>query len=77
MCLQVGIGNVLSMEVDKPEELEPATDEAIAVCDGDARAAVMALLVTNAYLENELAKAVPAVSYGFSRGWHVKRREGS
>ena len=77
MCLQVGIGNVLSMEVDKPEELEAATDEAIAVCDGDARAAVRALLVTNAYLENELAMAVPAVSYGFSRGWYVKRREGS
>ena len=64
------------MEADKPDELDAESDEAIATCGGDARAAVKALLVANAYLENELAMAVPAVSYGFSRGWHVKRREG-
>jgi hypothetical protein len=61
------------MEAEKPDELEAATDEAIALCGGDARAAVKALLIANAYLEDELAMAVPAVSYGFSRGWHAKR----
>lgn len=58
------------------EALEAATDETIALCGGDARAAVKVLLVANAYLEDELAMAVPAVSYGFSKGWHARRRRG-
>jgi hypothetical protein len=56
------------------DELEAATEEAIAACGGDARAAVKALLVANAFLEDELAMTVPAVSYGYSKGWHAKRR---
>lgn len=58
----------------EPDELEAATDETIALCGGDARAAVRALLVANAYLEDELAMAVPAVSYGYSKGWHTRVR---
>jgi hypothetical protein len=58
-----------------PDGLEAAVDAAIDACGGDARAAVMALLVANTLLEDELAMSVPAVSYGFSRGWHAKRRE--
>lgn len=58
-----------------PQELEAAVDEAIAACDGDPRAAVRALILANSYLEYELAMTRPAVSYGFSRGWHARRRE--
>ena len=42
---------------------------------GDARAALRAVLEANAALELELALTLPAVSYGFSRGWHHKRSE--
>lgn len=31
-------------------------------------------MVANAYLEDELALAIPAVSYGYSKGWHARRR---
>lgn len=53
---------------------EAATDAAIASCDGDPRATVKALLIANAYLERELDLTRPAVSYGYSRGWHRNRR---
>jgi hypothetical protein len=57
-----------------PRELEAAADQAIATCGGDAREAVKALLVANASLEREVALSAPAASYGFSRGWHRRRR---
>ncbi len=60
----------------QPDDWEAATDQAIAVCGGDARATVKALLIANAFLEDELAMAVPAVSYGYSKGWHSRRRGG-
>jgi hypothetical protein len=56
-------------------DVETAADEAIALCGGDARAAVRALLVLNSDLEYELALTRPVVSYGFSRGWHHRRRQ--
>lgn len=56
---------------------ELAADEVIATCGGDAREAVKALLVANATLEREVALWAPAVSYGFSRGWHRRQRGGS
>lgn len=63
---------------DPKEEQQPdweaATDAAIASCDGDPRATVKALLIANAYLERELDLTRPAVSYGYSRGWHRNRR---
>jgi hypothetical protein len=57
----------------EPAELESACDEAIALCGGDARSAVKALLIANAFLEGELALTKVAVSYGYSKGWHAKR----
>jgi hypothetical protein len=39
------------------------------------RAAVKALMVINRRLERELALAQVAVSSGFSRQWHAKRRK--
>jgi hypothetical protein len=47
----------------KPDEqddgLEAAVDQAIAVCDGDPRAAVRALIVANTHLESEIADMLP------------------
>ena len=63
----------MSEPASNPDEFEQATDEAVAAY-GSAHAAVKALLVTNAQLQDELAMAVPAVSYGYSKGWHARRR---
>ncbi|TIS90603.1 MAG: hypothetical protein E5W89_12055 [Mesorhizobium sp.] len=65
-------------QVDPPAmDWEVAADEVIATCGGDAREAVKALLVANASLEREVALWAPAVSYGFSRGWHRRKRSGT
>lgn len=55
-----------------PADWELVSDEAIAA-HGGAREAVKALLIANAALERELALAAPALSHGFSRGWHRQR----
>lgn len=61
----------------RPEQFESSCDEAIVLCGGDARSAVKALLIANAFLEEELALSKVAVSYGYSRGWHAKRNNPS
>lgn len=48
---------------------EAAADEAIALHEGDARAAIVALLHLNDALERELAVAKDAISFGFARGF--------
>jgi hypothetical protein len=48
--------------------LETATDQAIAPCGGDARQAVTALIVTNEFLEAQVAELQAAVSNGCARG---------
>ena len=50
-----------------------AVTAVIAEHGGDAMAALRTVLEANAALELELAMTLPAVSYGFSRGWHHKR----
>jgi hypothetical protein len=52
----------------EPDRLEVATDQAIAACGGNARNAVKALLVTNEFLEAQIAELQAAVSNGFARG---------
>jgi hypothetical protein len=47
------------------DRLEEATDDAIAVCGGDARDAVKALIVANGYLETEVRELRAAVSIGY------------
>jgi hypothetical protein len=47
------------------EQLEAATDQAIAACGGDAREAVKTLLVANEFLEREMEEKV---SRGYMRG---------
>jgi DNA anti-recombination protein RmuC len=58
--------------VSKPNEqddgLEAAVEQAIAVCDGDMRAAVRALIVANNFLESEISELKKAVSHAYTRG---------
>ena len=50
------------------DQLEAAADQAIAACGGDAREAVKALIVANAFLETDLEKLKPVASTGYARG---------
>ena len=56
----------------KPNEqddgLEAAVDDAIAVCGGDPRATIRALIVANNLLESEIAELKKAVSHAYTRG---------
>ena len=47
--------------------LEREVDEAIAVCDGDVRAALMAALVYNCFLERKLERMRGMISSGYAR----------
>jgi hypothetical protein len=55
---------------DEPNEeaLEAAVDHAIAVCDGDMRAAIRALILANDFLETEVGELMKAVSHAYVRG---------
>jgi hypothetical protein len=55
------------------DQLEAAVDQAIAACGGDAREAVKALIVANAYLETDLEKLKAAASMGYARGRALPR----
>jgi hypothetical protein len=48
--------------------LEAATDQAIAACDGDVRAALKAMIVANEFLETEVCELMQAVSKAYVRG---------
>jgi len=48
--------------------LEAAVDQAIAVCDGDMRSTIRALIVANEYLESEVSELIKAVSHAYVRG---------
>jgi len=58
--------------VSKPNEqddgLEAAVEQAIAVCDGDMRAAIRALIVANNFLDSEISELKKAVSHAYTRG---------
>jgi hypothetical protein len=43
---------------------ERACDQAIAVCDGNLRSAIKALIMANEYLETELAELQTAIASG-------------
>ena len=44
---------------------EQACDQAIAVCDGNLRSTIKALIMANEYLETELEELQAAISAGF------------
>ena len=56
----------------KPNEqddgLDAAVEQAIAVCDGDMRAAIRALVIANNFLESEISELKKAVSHAYTRG---------
>jgi hypothetical protein len=58
----------VSQPNDRDDELEAAVDQAIALCDGDMRAAVRALIVANNFLESEISELKKAVSHAYTRG---------
>jgi hypothetical protein len=45
-----------------------AVEQAIAICDGDVRAALRAALVANSFLADEVERLTRAASFGFARG---------
>jgi hypothetical protein len=61
-------------EPDTSDPLELAVEEAIALCDGDVRAALRAALVANSFLTAEVEWLAQAVSFGFTRGRSAVRR---
>ncbi len=50
------------------DRLETAADEVIAICGGDIRAALKAMIVANEYLESEVSELMKAVSRAYVRG---------
>ena len=56
------------------DPLELATDQVIAACDGDVRAAVRALIIAKGLLEAELNDVYAATSKGYARG-RIMRNE--
>ena len=56
-----------SQPTPEPDRLEAATDQAIAACGGDVRAAVKALIVANEFLESEARKWMQAVPHASER----------
>jgi hypothetical protein len=60
-------------EIDHAAQLEFEIQEAIDLCGGDARAALRATLIANAFLQAEVDRLVTTVSTGFARG-RVRRR---
>jgi hypothetical protein len=51
-----------------PDLLEAAVEQAIAICDGDVRAALRAALVANSFLADEVERLTKEASIGFTRG---------
>jgi len=63
-------------EFDPTTPLEIEVQEALDLCGGDARAALRATLIANAFLQSEVERLVATVSTGFARG-QVRRRTGN
>lgn len=51
-----------------PDALDDEVQEALAICGGDALAALRITLIANAFLEAEVDRLSAAVSSGFARG---------
>ncbi len=51
-----------------PDLLEAGIEQAIAICDGDVRAALRAALIANSFLADEVERLTREVSRGFARG---------
>jgi len=62
-----------SQPTSEADQLEAATDQAIAACGGDARDAVKALIVAYEFLEALVDELRADVSKGYARGYHHGR----
>ncbi len=49
-------------------ELEAAVDAVVALCDGDQRAALRALVAANDFLNGEIERLEGMISNGYARG---------
>jgi hypothetical protein len=54
-------------------ELEAAVDAVVALCDGDERAALRALVAANDYLNAEVERLETLISNGYARGRAANR----
>ena len=70
-------GSSQSSQPNAADELERDVDQAIALCGGDMRAALRALLLANAFLEAEIERLTCSVSIGFIRGKMSPSRQAS
>lgn len=59
------------------DDIETAVDDAIALCDGDVRAALRAALVYNTFLEQKLNRFRDMISSGYTRGQIASARKAS
>jgi len=59
---------VAEPQPETPDPIEAAVEQAIAICDGDVRAALRAALVYNEFLERKNDMMRGMVSAGFTRG---------
>jgi hypothetical protein len=55
------------LEIDPATTLEAEVNDAISLCGGDARAALRATLLANAFLEAQVERLSEVASAGFSR----------
>jgi hypothetical protein len=62
------MSSCLQPNTHETDGLEAAVDQAIAVCDGDMRSTIRALIVANEFLESELSELMKAVSHAYLRG---------
>jgi len=63
----------VSKTLQRRDPLDTAADQVIAVCDGDPRAAVRALIVAKGLLAAELEDICAATSKGYTRGRRTGR----
>ena len=61
-------GSSQSPSPNAADELERDVDQVIALCGGNMRAALRAMLLVNASFEAEIERLTRAVSIGFTRG---------
>jgi hypothetical protein len=67
-------GFMIEPASEAPDPLEVAVEQAVAICDGDVRAALRAALVANSFLMDEVERLKRAASFGFARGKGPARR---
>jgi hypothetical protein len=65
---ELGVNLMAPEPKDQGDDLESAVDTAIAACDGDVRATIRALIVSNSFLHQRVERLTDLVSPGFARG---------